>query len=52
MSSATINGSQSIYNPINIDDSKYPTTSLFWYLEVYPQLPPELKPIEIVQEPG
>ncbi|KAJ3290641.1 hypothetical protein HK104_006629 [Borealophlyctis nickersoniae] len=25
---------------------------LYWYLEVYPNLPPDQKPIEIVQEPG
>lgn len=27
-------------------------TSLQWWLEVYPSLPPERRPIEFVQEPG
>lgn len=27
-------------------------TSLQWYLEVYPQLPPEQRPLEVVQQPG
>ncbi|CAJ0769518.1 21821_t:CDS:10 [Entrophospora sp. SA101] len=52
ISSTIINGHQSIYHSSVIDDSRDTTTSLFWYLEVYPQLPPELKPIEIIQEPG
>lgn len=27
-------------------------TSLQWFLEVYPALPPEKRPIELVQNPG
>lgn len=27
-------------------------TSLQWYLEVYPQLPPEARPLEVLQCPG
>ena len=27
-------------------------TSLQWYLEVYPQLPPEQRPLEVVQQAG
>ncbi|KAJ1558393.1 hypothetical protein HK096_001405 [Nowakowskiella sp. JEL0078] len=38
----------------NADGSNYfkSPTSLLWYLEIYPYLPPDRKPIEIVQEPG
>ncbi|KAL1922009.1 uncharacterized protein VTP21DRAFT_10651 [Calcarisporiella thermophila] len=27
-------------------------TSLMWYLEVYPTLPPEMRPMEVLQRPG
>lgn len=27
-------------------------TSLQWFMEVYPQLPPHMRPLEFVQEPG
>ncbi|RHZ76460.1 hypothetical protein Glove_197g80 [Diversispora epigaea] len=40
-----------LYNEENYE--KYSTTSLFWYLEVYPQLLLDSNlPLEIIQEPG
>lgn len=46
------NGHQSLYNTDILDNAKDSATSLFWFLEVYPQLPPEMRPLEIIQEPG
>ncbi|RUP11592.1 hypothetical protein BC936DRAFT_139969, partial [Jimgerdemannia flammicorona] len=34
------------------DDGIQSSGSLFWYLEVYPRLPPDMRPVECVQEPG
>ncbi|CAI2175225.1 18962_t:CDS:10 [Funneliformis geosporum] len=47
-----INNHQSLYNTDILDNAKDSATSLFWFLEVYPQLPPEMRPLEIIQEPG
>ncbi|KNC98671.1 uncharacterized protein SPPG_06354 [Spizellomyces punctatus DAOM BR117] len=46
-----------LYPPDKLPPGVHPSdlsspSTLYWYLEVYPFLPPELKPIEIVQEPG
>lgn len=47
-----INGHQSLYSTDVLENAKDSATSLFWYLEVYPQLTPEMRPLEIIQEPG
>ncbi|CAG8665896.1 1734_t:CDS:10, partial [Acaulospora morrowiae] len=47
-----MNGHQSLFNEGVLDDTKDSTTSLLWYLEVYPQLEPGALPLEIVQEAG
>ncbi|CAG8472472.1 1324_t:CDS:10 [Paraglomus brasilianum] len=50
ISRSSANGHQSLLDdPAQANDS---ATSLFWYLEIYPQLTPELRPIEVLQEPG
>ncbi|KAF9180923.1 hypothetical protein BGZ50_005834 [Haplosporangium sp. Z 11] len=46
-----------LYPPHNVPPGHDPTSSkrtssVSWYLDVYPYLPPELRPIEIVQHPG
>ncbi|GES79830.1 F-box protein At1g78280 [Rhizophagus clarus] len=46
------NGHQSLYSTDVLENTKDSATSLFWYLEVYPQLTPEMRPLEIIQEPG
>ncbi|EFJ43028.1 hypothetical protein VOLCADRAFT_38221, partial [Volvox carteri f. nagariensis] len=41
-----------LYPPHEVRVSDDGLTSLQWYLELYPSLPPEKKPIEFVQGPG